>query len=413
MSVSLENMRGLRKNLKRKILASDHNQREMTKIKNRMQKKLTQVVQKMTKRPKTYVKEEKNELDHEKQPNSTYGSNLELSEEFIIFILRQVDDLCENIKNCDPDIERALGVNQNLSNSVSCYKDKLNLEPHFLTEFEHEEQCIIDDVKQETSDKLLKYDSKALDNYSNTPKKKIKKKKQLGFEKLLKNDSKYIDSSSEAPKTKIKKERKNEAISDETWEEIKNQCGRHTASSLALFLGIAKSTIYDRIQKEKITFPKKEGHCDFCELKKNTENVFDDQLLPFLTFNSEKDEFGCALCNYHGRYRKTLLKHIKIAHRNNIGANRTKDTKLEENLDCGKSMCFKLYGENAGRKFWCTKCDEDFKKNPISMIQKPKYIPKMKVCPECGISTINLGRVSEIMGCKELTIFSKCCIYPP
>ena len=81
------------------------------------------------------------------------------------------------------------------------------VETHFLTE----EQYSIDEVKQETSDKLLKYDSKDLENDSNTPKKKLKKKRQLGFEKLLKNDSKL----------KIKKERKNEAISDETWKNIK------------------------------------------------------------------------------------------------------------------------------------------------------------------------------------------------
>ena len=493
---------------------SDYNQREMIRIKNKTQKKLIQVLQDSKRSaekqktkvvPKTYVKEEANELEHNKQLNSTYDSNLELSEEFIIFILRQIDELCDNIKNCDPDIERALDVNKNLSNAVSCYRDKLNPEPHFRTEFENEEQYIIDDVKQETNDKFLKHDTKDLESIpkkklkkkrqlgfekllkndskyigsisetpkmkikkerkneafsdetwekiknqcgrhtasslalllgiskstlydriqkeqvtflkkdgqcdfcemkKNTendlesiPKKKLKKKRQLGFEKLLKNDSKYIGSISETPKMKIKKERKNEAFSDETWEKIKNQCGRHTASSLALLLGISKSTLYDRIQKEQVTFLKKDGQCDFCEMKKNTENVFDDQLFPFLRFDNEKDEFGCTLCNYHGRHRKTLLKHIKTAHRNNIGANRTKGTK--ENLDCGKSMCFKLYGDNAGRKFWCTKCAEDFKKNPIPKIQKPKYIPKMKVCPECGISTINLGRVSERMSCKE------------
>ena len=493
---------------------SDYNQREMIRIKNKTQKKLIQVLQDSKRSaekqqtkvvPKTYVKEEANELEHNKQLNSTYDSNLELSEEFIIFILRQIDELCDNIKNCDPDIERALDVNKNLSNAVSCYRDKLNPEPHFRTEFENEEQYIIDDVKQETNDKFLKHDTKDLESIpkkklkkkrqlgfekllkneskyigsisetpkmkikkerkneafsdetwekiknqcgrhtasslalllgiskstlydriqkeqvtflkkdgqcdfcemkKNTendlesiPKKKLKKKRQLGFEKLLKNESKYIGSISETPKMKIKKERKNEAFSDETWEKIKNQCGRHTASSLALLLGISKSTLYDRIQKEQVTFLKKDGQCDFCEMKKNTENVFDDQLFPFLRFDNEKDEFGCTLCNYHGRHRKTLLKHIKTAHRNNIGANRTKGTK--ENLDCGKSMCFKLYGDNAGRKFWCTKCAEDFKKNPIPKIQKPKYIPKMKVCPECGISTINLGRVSERMSCKE------------
>jgi len=52
-------------------------------------------------------------------------SFLELSEEFVTAILRQVDELCENIQNGDPDLKRTLVVNQNLNNAVGCYRVKL------------------------------------------------------------------------------------------------------------------------------------------------------------------------------------------------------------------------------------------------------------------------------------------------
>ena len=51
--------------------------------------------------------------------------DLDLSEEFLSGILKLVDELCDAIRNGDPDLERTLEVNENLKNSVSCYRDKL------------------------------------------------------------------------------------------------------------------------------------------------------------------------------------------------------------------------------------------------------------------------------------------------
>ena len=45
-------------------------------------------------------------FDQEDFKNKNSFSCLGLSEEFLIFILKQVDELCENIKTGDPDIER-------------------------------------------------------------------------------------------------------------------------------------------------------------------------------------------------------------------------------------------------------------------------------------------------------------------
>jgi len=65
-------------------------------------------------------------LEDQKQCDiSVVNSYLELPEDFISSILKQVDELCDNIRNGDPDINRTIVVNDNLNNAVSCYKEKL------------------------------------------------------------------------------------------------------------------------------------------------------------------------------------------------------------------------------------------------------------------------------------------------
>ena len=62
----------------------------------------------------------------------------------------------------------------------------------------------------------------------------------------------------------------------------------------------------------------------------------------FLRFNTDKDRFVCSVCNFHGRKRSTVLAHVKVAHRRELNAAVSNNTKLEETPDCGKGMCKKL-----------------------------------------------------------------------
>ena len=73
------------------------------------------------------LKVEINELQVNEQNDEIVSSNIELSEQFIVLILKQVDKLCENIKYGDPDLERTMEVNENLNNAVSCYRNKIFL----------------------------------------------------------------------------------------------------------------------------------------------------------------------------------------------------------------------------------------------------------------------------------------------
>ena len=60
--------------------------------------------------------------------------NIDLSEQFIYFILEKVDELCENIMNGDPDTERSIKVNWDLNNAVNCYRSALHHEEQILIE---------------------------------------------------------------------------------------------------------------------------------------------------------------------------------------------------------------------------------------------------------------------------------------
>ena len=116
------------------------------KIKKEKKSKITKVGRKKEKvklKPKkkiSKVVKYEYETDYQKQLDlALCNSNLQLSEEFIIFILTQVDNLCENIKNGDPDVERTLEVNQSLNNAVTCYRNKLSLEKQILIKSEDQE----------------------------------------------------------------------------------------------------------------------------------------------------------------------------------------------------------------------------------------------------------------------------------
>ena len=71
-------------------------------------------------------------FDQDDFKRESSSSCLDLSEEFLVSILKQVNDLCENIKSGDPDIERTIKVNQNLNNAVNCYRNKLDLEKQII-----------------------------------------------------------------------------------------------------------------------------------------------------------------------------------------------------------------------------------------------------------------------------------------
>ena len=101
---------------------SDYSPENIKSEKNRLKKKGTKKKRPKKHEPEIKIKVETNKHQDNKQNVLIDGSNLELSEEFAAFILSQVDELCEIIKNGDPNLKRTMDVNQKLNDAVDCYR---------------------------------------------------------------------------------------------------------------------------------------------------------------------------------------------------------------------------------------------------------------------------------------------------
>ena len=66
------------------------------------------------------------EIKQEIQDLKGYQSDLDLSEEFISVIRKQVDVLCYIINNGDSNLKRTQKVNESLNNAITCYKIHAN-----------------------------------------------------------------------------------------------------------------------------------------------------------------------------------------------------------------------------------------------------------------------------------------------
>ena len=312
----------------------------------------------------------------------------DLSEEFLVSILKQVNDLCKNIKSGDPDIERTIEVNQNLNNAVTFYRSKLDLKKHILFDTDenfdirvepedaNEEKCVVNDSKaQEENQKKLKSPSKKIIKRANI-KAASDEKENLRKLKVL--------------ELKFKGERHSERSNSEKLELVKNQCGRHQVSSMAFMLNMAKSTLHERIKKDGIIFQKRQieysWECQFCEMEKNTAVAKNDDLLPLLKFNQNEEKFQCSFCNFLFSGKHVLYNHLKSIHRNEINTKSNVNTKPESIQECYGSVCKKVYGNGRGKEFWCKKCSKE-----LLLAKEMREESKAGVCPECGVLANNLS----------------------
>ena len=353
--------------------------------------------------------------------------NLDLSEQFIYFILEKVDELCENIMDGDPDKERSIQVNWDLNNAVNCYRSALDLEEQILIEsdtkydigVEIDNNCIAkDDMGVEIDSNCDVKDDKILEMDNN-----YNAKDDIGVEidnNCEKKDSAFDSNNSKkfkVPEKQNKKmqEKMNRKIIDDKIELVKKQCGKHTVTSMAEMLNIAKTTLRLRIKKEGIVFSETLTDCEFCEMKKSIQEFETDLLFPFMRFNSENDKFECSICNYLVPEicrkakipensmdmpikqdpsicveRSYLFQHIRSEHKNEINA--SKGTKLKEINDCGNFVCQKLYGNRKTKtiqKFWCKKCINELQLKKDNEMKIPK---KFEVCSECGVKVQNMNQ---------------------
>ena len=250
-------------------------------------------------------KKEKSEIKPKKETKDFSkdffdSSNLELSEDFVIFILRQVDELCENIRNGDPDLERTLEVNQNLNNAVNCYRNKLDLDKQILIKSESDYHAEMGDIGFDNDD-YHDYDTKDIDYFEKFAiVKKPAKSRRIEDPNVPKRKNKRGPS---APGIKL--------VNDEKFAIVKSQCGRHSVLSMALMLNMPKNTVHDRIKKEGVIFTEKDFECQFCVMKKKNEDIGYELLYPLIRLDNDTDQFECSICNFLVPDRSLLYTHIR------------------------------------------------------------------------------------------------------
>jgi hypothetical protein len=323
-------------------------------------------------------KKETSELEYEDQFDFCENYDLELTEEFITLILKQVDDLCENIQNGDPNMDRTLEVNQNLNNAVHCYRthyaknrNKNSVDNYYVIKAEGQEYYDHTEVYLDSDYKEIQYDNK------NEEKSRLTQKLKGGPARKASVDKKY--------------------------ELVKNQCGKHGVTSMSLMLNMANNTLKNRIKVDGIVFKEKKiDDCYFCEMKKNNENIRKDLLYQFMIYDNDKNNFKCSVCQFSTKNRCNMFTHIRSIHKNEIIA--STNLKIVERNDCGNTSCKKLYGILDNQKYWCKKCIE------LSQMPKPDFLqpaPKtvknqLTLCPECGKSvTILKKHLRDVHGEKQ------------
>ena len=333
--------------------------------------------------PDVKLKVETNEYPFDEQNNLFENSNLELSEQFIEFILNQVDVLCETIKNGDPDIIRTLEVNQKLNDAVDCYRIKLDPEKQIFDGSGYGE--FHDDIGDFLPDPNLPEKKVKVSKVPKVPKKKRKSEGKVGR-----------PSGGQKGGGRPRKQ-----SNDEKFELVRNQCGRHKIPSMAVLLNMAKSSLHMRIKEEGLIFTKTNRECKLCEMEKNTVDIKKDALLSLLRFNREEDKFECSICGILVSQRPQMYDHIREKHTDEINTKGMPDTKPEPIEDCDGTICKKVYGSGLGKKYWCKKCSL-----VLELASEVRKEPK--VCPECGLSVHNLTAHLTNKHYKETHLCSFC-----
>ena len=312
---------------------------------------------KIKKEDPKYEFEKSNILEEEKNTKLSEGMNLDLTEEFIIFILQQVDELCEHIKNGDPDNKRTLEVNQNLNHAVSCYRRKLDLEKQMIPS-DNGDGADIDyypEIPKEKgkSNNDIYYKPKIGNKAKKNMVSKITKPKVSRAKKLnKKTDSKDIDESSKDQPDPIK---------------IFSESSRKNKKYKVVYIKSDNNAPKEKVKVPKPIPTKDYSYClelmkEATDNPKNEQLEFKNEILFEFMDLRENDNLHCLLCNKARplKDKSNMFRHLKLVHKNEIKAKSEEgidSDSIEQKFDCEKGICLKLYGP-FHRKLWCLNCTE-------------------------------------------------------
>ena len=270
--------------------------------------------------------------------------DLELSEEFLSSIIKQVEDLCDSIQEGDPIVERAISVNQQLIDAVSSYRNQL-----ILIDSKHVEmgQDIWDDF-----DNLMESDK----NDSDTE-----------YKPKIKNNgkkNKLPNADSIAPTSKVDKVTKPKVSKDEN-PDFKGFRGllpflrynNDKESDNESVQNKSDSDFDPDVGKKSSKKPKTETKTK-CKLLKNPKTTkaktskstkithLSRDMIPYMKYINGNTVFECTICNETFEKKLDMFQHLKSTHDSEItqkiAATKKKSFSkehIDKMMDIVKSQC--------------------------------------------------------------------------
>ena len=239
--------------------------------------------------------------------NVGQNGNLDLSEEFLSSILKQVDNLCDEIQKGDPIIERAISVNQQIIDAVDSYRNQLTLIDSKNVEMGQDIWDDYDNLMESDTDYKPKIKNQAKKNKllnadSITPTSKVDKVAkpkvstdenpehvEMGEDILDDNDD-LMESDKNASDTDYKPKIKNKAK--------KNKFPN--ADSMTL------TSKVDKVTNSKVSMGENPNYKGF------------RALIPFLRYKNDHEIFECTICNKTFEKKIDMFQHLKSTHDSEI-----------------------------------------------------------------------------------------------
>ena len=279
-----------------------------------------------------------------------YG--LDLSEEFLSGILKLVNELCDVVRNGDPDLKRTSEVNENLNNAVSCYRSRL---------------LSIDSKHIEIQDNW--------DNYDNLPQ---ESKMESG-----KSDTVY------KPRPKIENKAKKKRVRKVTKPKF-SRPEKPKTDSKDIDETIKAETKSDIEINPKFKNAKNTRNPDNIFLYPYVKYIGLSGTLKWNTTGTHETEVQCLCCNGYTQRKALVFRHLRTVHKSEIDWNK----EPEKIYDCETRVCKNLYG-SWFKQLWCSQCILLAKMKRKASLKKrrtgPNRVKYYQLCPDCGKNVENLS----------------------
>ena len=271
------------------------------------------------------------------------NDDIELSEEFLSSIIKQVEDLCDSIQKGDPITERAILVNQQLIDAVGSYRDQLILIDSKNVEMQEDNWDDFDNLPQESEVESGKNDS----DTEYKPKVKNKKKKLPNadsmtptskVDKVIKpkvstyENPNFIGFRALLPSLKYNnnKESNEESVQDNSDSDFEPDIGKKT--------GKKAKTKRKLLRDAKTTKAKTSKSTKIAHLNRD--------MIPYMKYSNDNTVFECTICNETFEKKLDMFQHLKSTHDSEITQKIVETKKksfstehIDKMMDIVKSQC--------------------------------------------------------------------------